>query len=143
VGIDMPKRVLGVGYVIETKGKKVNEKDTNHFRKEEEGDCGENATESVLGMYGKREKLDINTKEGTSTKMIMKTLRDRGIQARARYGVAYDSIKPRSIVYYPRDDHYVAVDRVKRDKILVNDSSADKPKWLGRKEFIKKWQRGK
>lgn len=111
----------------------------HHFSKEEEGDCGEKAVESILSMYDIYSQQDLNSKEGTSPQKIRKALRSKNIQSEIRDGIGYEKLKPRSIVYYPEDDHYVTVEKIQDNKILVNDSSKEKSQWLSRKNFEKLW----
>ena len=114
-------------------------KKSHHFPKEEEGDCGENAVESILSMYGVYTKQDLNSKEGTSPQKIRKALKEKNINSEIKDGIGYDKLKPRSIVYYHKDDHYIAVEKIQENKILVNDSSKEKPQWLSREKFKKLW----
>lgn len=116
------------------------DRQTHHFPKQREGDCGENAVKSILSMYGQStDDVRIATEDGISPRTIANELRDRGLVAEVRDGVQFEELRPRSIAYYPEDDHYVAIETVSEDEILINDSSKDKGAWESREAFEKKW----
>ena len=111
----------------------------HYFPKNRSGDCGENAVQSVLSMYGKGTNIKIATKDGTSPKKITSTLKKKGIKAKAKDSVAFKSIKPKSIAWYPRDDHYVAIEKNNGKEVIVNDSSAKGTKKMSQKQFERVW----
>lgn len=116
------------------------DKQSHHFPKQKEGDCGENAVKSILSMFGQpTDDVKIATEEGTSPRTIANELKDRGLVAEVRDGVQFEELRSRSIAYYPEDDHYVAIEAVSEDEILINDSSKEHGAWESLEAFEKKW----
>ncbi len=113
---------------------------SNYFPKKKEGDCGENATKSVLSMHSIPSNISIAKKDGTSPYKITDALRKRGLKVEVKDNVSFKKLKPKSIAYYPKDDHYVAVEKKSGNKVLVNDSSEPKAKWVSKNDFEKKWK---
>ena len=119
--------------------KPLQKRGAHFFEQKDHLSCGLAATNSILSMYGKKPKEHWDTKDGSSTKMIMNRLRKNGIKSEGKT-ITSDKIKPKSIAYYPKkEDHYVTIEKVSGDKLYINDSSKKSPSWVNMKDFEKKW----
>lgn len=115
----------------------------NHFMQGDEHSCGECVVSSVMSMYGMDLKQTMNTDNGTSAETIIQTLKENGINAEQRTGLTYQQIyvdkMNKSIAYYPQQQHWVSIEKIEPNKILVNDSLKDKPEWVTMKQFTSDW----
>ncbi len=114
----------------------------HNFPMKKKNSCGESAIKSILSMYGKKLKEPISEKNGTSTWKITETLKEKGIKTKIKDKINYDSLKSKDIIYYPKDDHWLTVEKIEKDKILVNDSSLETPnaQWIPKGKFLGKWR---
>ena len=108
---------------------------TNFFE-QETGYCGVASVKSILSMYGKPTDVEILFNDGTSPRSMLKALRTSGLQAKSKT-ISLLRLKPRSIAYYPEDDHYVTIEDV-QEKLLINDPEKAGPEWVDRAYFVDK-----
>jgi predicted double-glycine peptidase len=114
--------------------------DTNLFKQSDKESCGIACTQSILSMYGKEtEGIDITFKKGVSPKAITQTLKENGISAESKT-ISIENVKPRSVAYYPKKDHYVTIESVEGDNLLINDPLKSEPEYLTRDQFYEKWK---
>ena len=112
----------------------------NLFPAVQRASCGECATKSILSMYGKDTNIGISTETGVEEKPMIRELNKRGIATDEEKNVPFENIKPKSIVYYPKQDHWITVEKIQGDKILVNNSDFQEPRWISKDIFKKDWQ---
>lgn len=101
--------------------------------------CGEKACQSILAMYGfYNADVEINLDNGTSPTEIRQELKRFGVDVKFK-DITFNSLVPRSIAWYPEEDHYVTI-QIKRDnEIYINDGLEKSPRWISQKDFEKKW----
>jgi ABC-type bacteriocin/lantibiotic exporter with double-glycine peptidase domain len=119
----------------------MKKKNLHHFRQEDGTHaCGECSIRSILSMYGKHLKVRLNTTDGIGEDRIKQLLKENGISTRAKY-ITWDKLKRRSIVYYPRLDHWVVLEKIdkKNNRVYVNDSDKDEGEWLDKETFCNSW----
>lgn len=112
---------------------------SNHFRQGDSSSCGECAVRSILSMYGLELKTTLDTTNGLSPESIIQALEDNGITAEQNDNAVYNDIKPKSVVYYPGQDHYSVIESVNANGLVVNDSLKDKTMNMTKKDFLKDW----
>lgn len=111
----------------------------NLFPAVEKYSCGECATKSILNMYGKDTDFNFETPEGVGIGKIKKKLNEQGVQTTENKSATFEDVQPKSIVYYPKEDHWVTVESKGEKDILINDSDFLQPQKLTRQEFEKKF----
>lgn len=118
-------------------------KDGHQFPTIQKYACGEYTVRSVLSMWGK-DYMDVNisNQNGVSIEKMRKRLAESGIKTEKNEKATYEDIKPKAIVYYPEEDHWVAVERAGDDAVTIHDSNFKKTKIYGKESFLKKWLDG-
>jgi len=105
--------------------------------------CGEYMTRSILSMYGKDYMdVDISDEDGVEMPEIEKRLKKSGIGIRIKEKAIYEDIKPKAIIYYPKEDHWVAIEKVNTKDIMVHDSNYMHTKKYSKNYFENKWLDG-
>jgi predicted double-glycine peptidase len=105
--------------------------------------CGEYCVRSVLSMYGKDYMdVDIADEDGVEIPEMTKRLNKSGIGVRIKEKATYENIQPKAIVYYPKEDHWVAVEDIDVRKIIIHDSNYKDTKKYTRQTFEGKWLEG-
>lgn len=114
-------------------------KNSHHFE-QEVGTfaCGECSVRSILSMYGMELKIRLNTSDGLTKERIREILKNHGITTLFK-NTTWNNIKARSIVYYPRYDHWVTVEKKTKNKIYINNSDKVSGEWLSKDDFINNW----
>lgn len=112
-----------------------------HFFQNDIHSCGECAIRSILAMYGKILYETLRTDSGTSVETMKKILSSYGIHS-VQKNITYEKIKRRSISYYPKSDHYVTIEKIKENKLFINDSTKEFGEWVSKDEFLKLWTNG-
>jgi len=108
------------------------------FKQADKTSCGVAAINSVLKMHNKNGVV-FSSPKGTTPQKMVKILTAQGVSATPKKKVTVENIKPKSILYYPKEDHYVAVKKVGDNKAFVNDSLKSGGKWIDLKTLKKKW----
>lgn len=111
------------------------------FKQSDRSSCGVCAVNSILKMYGKPG-IVFSTPKGVSPEQISKTLKQQGIATKVVKKADISQLKPRSIVYYPAEDHYVALEQVSGTRVLVNDSLKGGPEWVDAEALERKAKEG-
>ena len=102
--------------------------------------CGEYMTRSILSMYGKDYmNVDIADEDGVEIAGIQARLKKDGIGTRIKEKATYEDIKPKAIIYYPKEDHWVAVEKINAKNITINDSNYNDTRTYTRNGFESKW----
>lgn len=109
------------------------------FKQADQTSCGVAAINSVLKMHNKNGVV-FSSPKGTTPQKMIKILEAQGVSATPKKRVAVSGIKPKSILYYPGEDHYVAIKKVGANKAFVNDSLKNKGQWINLNTLKKKWK---
>ena len=118
-------------------------KDGHQFPTIQKYACGEYTVRSVLSMYGKDYmNVDIANEDGVEIPKMTKRLNKSGIGVRVKEKATYEDIQPKAIVYYPKEDHWVAVEGVSAKEITIHDSNYKETKKYTRQAFEGKWLKG-
>lgn len=127
---------LGISQVINPKAETSG---GNFFKQDDQHSCGECVINSILSMYGKVLHEEMDTDGGTSPETIIKILSNNGIEASQVFDLDINELKPKSIIYYKDSDHYVTVETINENDVLINDSLSNAPETLTKEEIEKLW----
>jgi predicted double-glycine peptidase len=129
---------LGIKEIMNPQKVNGESTDGNFFKQDDLHSCGECVVNSIMSMYGKVLKEEMNTDSGTSPETIMSILNKNGIKTTAK-DLNIEELKPKSIIWYKDSDHYVTVETVNGDELLINDSLKDGAETLTKEEVEKLW----
>ena len=105
--------------------------------------CGEYMTRSILSMHGKNYmNVDISDEDGVEIAEIQKRLKKSGIETKIKEKAVYEDIQPKAIIYYPKEDHWVAVEKINDKKVTVHDSNYKDTRVYSKAYFESKWLDG-